>query len=249
MNLQFADNTNLVLVGAREATEYINNQRRAAICLAFDATKHQDAKLREVFTDREKTQTMQIDNGTPIEGYIVFVRSVYESGQISIVMAQDIPAAEAQLRAKVAEQADAIVTVFGTAPDNLAQEATAIRAGIEAMSTFAPDAIVLQYPTLLLAWISDGREYTIGDRVQYDGLLYRCLTAHASQASWSPDAAPSLWVRIDDPAIELPEWRQPAGSTDAYAKGAKVSRNGKHWTSDVDANVWEPPTQWTEVVE
>ena len=38
------------------------------------------------------------------------------------------------------------------------------------------------------------------------------------------------------------------GSTDAYAKGAKVSRNGKHWTSDVDANTWEPGVYgWTEV--
>lgn len=33
----------------------------------------------------------------------------------------------------------------------------------------------------------------------------------------------------------------------AYAKGAKVSHNGKHWTSDVDANVWEPGAYgWTE---
>lgn len=247
MNLHFTDNTSLTLAGAREATEYINNQRRAAICLAFDATKHQDAKLREVFTDREKTQTMQIDNGTPIEGYIVFVRSVYESGQISIVMAQDIPAAEVQLREQVAQQAEAIATVFGTNPGNLAEEAPAIRAGIEAMSAFAPDAIVLLYPTLLPAWISEDHEYTIGDRVQYSGLLYRCLASHTSQASWSPDAAPSLWVRIDDPAIEWPEWRQPAGSTDAYPAGAKVSHNGKRWTSDVDANVWEPPAQWTEV--
>lgn len=131
--------------------------------------------------------------------------------------------------------------------DQLLAEARRVRAGIEAMSAFAPDAILLQHPTLLPAWISDNHEYTIGDRVQYGGLLYRCLTAHTSQISWSPDAAPSLWVRIDDPAVEWPEWRQPAGSTDAYAKGAKVSHNGKHWTSDVDANVWEPPTQWTEV--
>lgn len=133
--------------------------------------------------------------------------------------------------------------------DQLLAEARRVRAGIEAMSAFAPDALAIQHPTLFPVWISDSHDYTIGDRVQYGGLLYRCLTAHASQASWSPDAAPSLWVRIDDPTIEWPEWRQPSGSTDAYAKGAKVSHNGKRWTSDVDANVWEPPAQWTEVVE
>ena len=67
------------------------------------------------------------------------------------------------------------------------------------------------------------------------------------QADWKPEDSPSLWVGISDPAEEWPEWSQPVGSTDAYAKGAKVSHNGKHWTSDVDANVWEPGAYgWTE---
>ena len=39
-------------------------------------------------------------------------------------------------------------------------------------------------------------------------------------------------------------------STDAYPKGAKVSHNGKHWISDLDANVWEPGVYgWTEHTE
>lgn len=83
-------------------------------------------------------------------------------------------------------------------------------------------------------------DYSAGYRVRYGGLLYKCLTAHTSQDSWTPDAAPSLWVRIDDPAVEWPEWRQPQSSTDAYAQGAKVSHNGKHWVSTADSNVWEP---------
>ena len=34
----------------------------------------------------------------------------------------------------------------------------------------------------------------------------------------------------------------------SYSKGAKVSHNGKHWVSDVEANVWEPGVSgWTEV--
>ena len=89
----------------------------------------------------------------------------------------------------------------------------------------------------------------MGDRVRYGELLYWCLTAHTSQAGWTPDAAPSLWVRIDDPAIEWPEWRQPAGSTDAYPKGSKVSHKGKHYISQIDANTTEPGTDerwWKE---
>ena len=90
-------------------------------------------------------------------------------------------------------------------------------------------------------------DYAIDARVRYDGTLYKCLTAHTSQDTWKPDVSPSLWVRIDDPSIEWPEWVQPVGSTDAYAKGAKVSHNGKHWISDVDGNVWEPGVYgWTE---
>ena len=47
---------------------------------------------------------------------------------------------------------------------------------------------------------------------------------------------------------------QPVGAHDAYAKGDKVSHNGKHWTSNVDSNVdsnvWETGVYgWTEATE
>ena len=91
--------------------------------------------------------------------------------------------------------------------------------------------------------------YEVGEMRRYGGLLYRCLTAHQGQDSWTPDAAPSLWVRVDNPAVEWPEWVQPTGATDAYSSGAKVSHGGKHWVSLVDANVWEPGVYgWEEVV-
>lgn len=87
--------------------------------------------------------------------------------------------------------------------------------------------------------------YAVGDRRQYDGLLYRCVQAHTSQPDWTPPAVPALWVRTS--TEEWPEWIQPTGAQDAYAKGDKVSHNDKHWTSDVDGNVWEPGVYgWTE---
>lgn len=86
-----------------------------------------------------------------------------------------------------------------------------------------------------------------GNIRERNGKLYKCLQDHTSQETWTPEDSPSLWVGISDPAEEWPEWSQPVGSTDAYAKGAKVSHNGKHWTSNVDANVWEPGVYgWTE---
>lgn len=106
---------------------------------------------------------------------------------------------------------------------------------------YIPDEVALTTPAVLFdAWSADGVAYVKGDIRQYDGLLYRCIQAHTSQSDWTPSAAVSLWTRIADPTQEWPEWIQPAGAHDAYAKGAKVSHNGKHWISTADANVWEP---------
>lgn len=103
-----------------------------------------------------------------------------------------------------------------------------------------------QATSLFPFWDGYGHAYVVDDYVQYDSLLYRCVQAHTSQADWNPADSPSLWSRAADPGEEWPEWIQPTGGHDAYAKGAKVSHNGKHWISNIDANVYEPPTQWTE---
>lgn len=92
--------------------------------------------------------------------------------------------------------------------------------------------------------------YTVGQLRRYNGTLYKCVQAHTSQADWTPDTAASLWSVAADPAEEWPAWSQPVGAHDAYAKGDKVSHNGKHWTSNVDSNVWEPGVYgWTEATE
>ena len=122
-----------------------------------------------------------------------------------------------------------------------------LRMAIQFQAAALPDEQAALVPTVFPLWNAAG-VYEVGDRVQYAELLYKCLTGHTAQESWTPDTASSLWVRIDDPAEEWPEWRQPQGAQDAYALGAKVSHNGKHWTSDVAANVWEPGVYgWTEV--
>ena len=97
-------------------------------------------------------------------------------------------------------------------------------------------------------WNGNGYDYLTSERVSYNDKYYRCIQSHTSQADWTPDTAVSLWVSISDPTEEWPEWVQPVGAQDAYAKGAKVSHKDKHWTSDVDNNVWEPSVYgWSEV--
>lgn len=134
---------------------------------------------------------------------------------------------------------------------DLVEQAQAIRAGMQALARTAPDAVLLAQPMVMYdEWSAESVEYVLDDIRQYNGLLYRCVQAHTSQATWTPEDAPSLWTRIADPAQEWPEWIQPTGAHNAYAQGAKVSHNGKHWISDVGANVWEPGVYgWTEQAE
>ena len=130
---------------------------------------------------------------------------------------------------------------------SVTEQALEIRAAMDAAGNVLNDDQAIECAAMF-PWWDASQHYVVDARVRYGEQLYKCLTEHDAQESWTPDAAPSLWVRIDDPAEEWPEWRQPAGATDAYAAGAKVSHNGKHWTSDVDANVWEPGVYgWAEV--
>ena len=109
------------------------------------------------------------------------------------------------------------------------------------------DTQSLEYPELFPKWKVNA-EYTTGERVRYKKELYKCVQSHTSQVDWAPDFTPSLWVRVADPQEEWPAWVQPTGAHDSYMMGEKVSHNGKHWTSDINNNVYEPGVYgWTEV--
>ena len=111
---------------------------------------------------------------------------------------------------------------------------------------YLPDEEAETVTDLFPDWEED-KAYAVGDRVKYNSLLYRCVQAHTSQADWTPNVTPALWVRTS--TEEWPEWVQPTGAHDAYNAGDKVSHNEKHWISDIDANVYEPGVYgWTEQV-
>ena len=126
-------------------------------------------------------------------------------------------------------------------------DALRLRRAIVRGSASLPDDMASTVPDLFAPW-RDGTAYATGDRVQYGGVLYKCLQPHTSQADWTPDKAVSIWVRTDDPSIEWPAWRQPTGAQDAYMAGDKVSHVEKHWVSAVDNNVWEPGGLGTETL-
>ena len=124
------------------------------------------------------------------------------------------------------------------------ENALKMRPYIEKAAASLSDAEALEVPTLFPAWAS-GTSYSADERIEYGGTLYRCVQAHTSQADWTPTATPALWVVVS--LEEWPDWVQPLGAHDADNVGAKVSHKGKHWTSNIDANVWEPGVYgWTE---
>ena len=126
-------------------------------------------------------------------------------------------------------------------------EAIRLRRMIEQASAWTDDADALELVQLFPRWRYP-QNYIVGERVQHDRTLYKCAQAHVSQADWTPDATPALWVRVS--VEEFPDWVQPQGSADAYNRGDKVTYNGKHYVSLIDGNVWSPdayPAGWEEV--
>ena len=102
-------------------------------------------------------------------------------------------------------------------------------------------------PMLFERWETD-KAYLIGDRVCYEGTLYKVLQSHTSHEAYTPDVTVSLYARIliPDPSV-IPEWEQPI-STNPYMKGDKVRHLGKIWVSDIDYNVYEPSVYgWSEI--
>ena len=116
-------------------------------------------------------------------------------------------------------------------------KAKQLRQLIEQLAVTLDDETALTGVELFPMWTID-LAYAVDDRVQHGGILYKCIQAHTSQADWTPDATPALWVVVT--VEEWPEWVQPTGAHDAYSKDSKVTHNGKKWISSYDANVWEP---------
>lgn len=111
----------------------------------------------------------------------------------------------------------------------------------------ATDEQAVEAPAVYPSW-KEGIQYELDERVLYNDVLYKAVTAHTSQSDWTPDVAPSLFAQVLIPDVNvIPEWIQP-DSTNPYMIGDKVTHNGKTWVSTVDNNVWEPGVYgWNEI--
>ena len=124
------------------------------------------------------------------------------------------------------------------------QAAQRVREAMDVAGARLDDAAALDAMAIYPAWEAN-IAYVIGQRVRYGDKLYKCVQAHTSQDDWMPSATPALWVRVS--IEEWPEWVQPTGAHDAYAKGDKVTYKGKRYMSLIDGNAYSPdayPAGW-----
>lgn len=96
-----------------------------------------------------------------------------------------------------------------------------------------------------------GVAYDLDVRVRFEGKLYKCVQAHTSQADWTPDITPALWVDVAEPHT-IPVWRQPTGAQDAYRIGDLVhypTADDPVYRCMLDYNVYAPDVTGWELVE
>lgn len=93
-----------------------------------------------------------------------------------------------------------------------------------------------------------GKAYAVGDFLTYgvngvgDPQLYKVVQNHVSQAEWTPNTTPALYVAIGLDDNGYPVWSQPTGAHDAYNTGDIVDYNGTLYRSLIDGNVYAPET-------
>lgn len=126
-----------------------------------------------------------------------------------------------------------------------------LRPYIEKAAISLNDTDALEAPNLFPNWNANKEDmYQVGDRVRYQGILYKCLQAHIPQKNWTPLNAVSLWAKVLIPDENvIPEWEQP-DSTNPYMTGDKVSFEGKVYESVINNNIWSPaayPAGWKEI--
>lgn len=116
-----------------------------------------------------------------------------------------------------------------------------LRPFIEKASASLPDEDALEAVELFPTWQTD-TAYAVGIRVRYGDKLYKCVQAHTSQTGWEPPNVPALWTEVAKPG-EIPVWKQPTGTQDAYMTGDKVhypDEDSPVYESTIDYNVYQP---------
>lgn len=107
-----------------------------------------------------------------------------------------------------------------------------VRAQINTLAV--DDATALRMVAYYPAWTA-GTAYAAGDRVVYNGDLYKVLQAHTSQGTWIPGAGTeSLYTRIDEQHDGTKYDPIPYSGNMALEAGKYYSQSGKTYLCNRD---------------
>lgn len=97
-----------------------------------------------------------------------------------------------------------------------------------------------------------GLDVVPGDVYCDDGLLYRCVQVHTTQADWKPGLLPALWRRVQ-PEVAVRIWQEntdyAAGDIVGYPDETVLYTCAQAHTSQAG---WEPPhvpALWKQIME
>lgn len=128
-------------------------------------------------------------------------------------------------------------------------EEQAVRGLIEMEKTRSAslsDDMALLCPALYPEWNGKGVAYVAGERLTYQGTVYKVSQDHVSQEQYPPGAGTeSLYTSLVLSSDGIPVWKQPTGAHDAYNTGDKVhypDESGPVYISKIDGNSWSPDT-------
>ena len=105
-------------------------------------------------------------------------------------------------------------------------KAKQLRQLIEQLAVTLDDETALTGVELFPIWTID-RAYAVGDKVQRNGKLWRCMQAHTSQTGWEPENAVSLWTEICESHAGTFEDPIPYSGNMALESGKYYSQNSK----------------------
>ena len=97
---------------------------------------------------------------------------------------------------------------------------------IEQLAVTLDDETALTGVELFPRWTID-RAYVVGDKVQRNGKLWRCIQAHTSQAGWEPENVASLWTEICESHAGTLEDPIPYNGNMALESGKYYSQDSK----------------------
>ena len=105
-------------------------------------------------------------------------------------------------------------------------KAKQLRQLIEQLAVTLDDETALTGVELFPRWTID-RAYVVGDKVQRNGKLWRCIQAHTSQTGWEPENVASLWTEICESHAGTLEDPIPYNGNMALESGKYYSQDGK----------------------